>query len=860
MLDHPASHPQRRLRKVNANSQEWPEYFNQFAYVPKHESLVCSVPSSYRSNSPDFELPAPISDDEEHILVLEFSDNSKLGSTSAGVKLTPTATKKLVDKRNECFIKAVNELLAASQSNDDPCLLLQAAARDHIPVNPNGNAKNTVGLKAVPSSAERPSVSTLLDEVVSSSWYAEQLAYRTTLPSKDSRFALLSPPLPENIEIALKEARSIDSFYIHQVQAIQALVNLGKHVIVSTPTASGKSVIYQVPLLLFLERDPLTRAIFVYPTKALAQDQKLAMQQLLHACPSLQHMRVDTYDGDTPTEARKDIRENANVIFTNFDMIHASILPNEDKWRPFLKRLKVQPPTSIDLRCRLSCTITPAIFGTFKTSGSRHVAYIMRRFRRVCSALGMQPIANPLSHMSQIFGLHDNEIEVVTEDGAPTASKDFIVWTPSPIEVHPKSPMQEAVTLMRVMMERGLRVILFCKIRKVCELTMKTLRTELSVHGRQDILERVQSYRGGYNPEDRRKIEREAFTGHLLGIVATNALELGVDIGSLDAVIMLGFPISLASFVSDITCLLKDEILIEEFKRQQAGRAGRRSRDSIAALVADSLLPLDKYYMENPEELFKANGDELVLDMDSAVVLEDHSPPPLCSRRNASCVLLMKNGSVQGSRKVCEANLKKDFDGWSKKSITILKVAKVRQVDVNWTTAPRKGQKIDAVDVDTPTWHLETTGLWFDVPKWVLNFLESKKILGAEAIHSAEHAFLNRFALEQDVRTECKNEDKEYMRSESSRKRPARLIFYDPRREGGVTYKAFENERGLTRRRHFLTSMQGTVLRAILNVEFDHDAIPVQFNDRHLGQVYDTIIPAAPVGSNNQTQIHVEEA
>ena len=241
----------------------------------------------------------------------------------------------------------------------------------------------------------------------------------------------------------------------------------------------------------------------------------------------------------------------------------------------------------------------------------------MRRLRRLCAALGNNnvkfistsaTIGNPVDHFKMLFGV--KEVSLVNIDGAPSGQKEFLIWEPALIdELQPNgprnSPMYEASNLFRYLISRGVRSIVFCKHRKVCEMLMKNVRYGLSVDGRLDLLSRVVSYRGGYNQDERRRIEKDLFSGHLLGAVATNALELGIDVGALDAVICLGFPFSLSSL------------------RQQMGRAGRARRDSLAILVAENL-PLDNYYSTYPEEIFTRKPNDLNVDLDNDVIFETH--------------------------------------------------------------------------------------------------------------------------------------------------------------------------------------------------------------------------------------------
>ncbi|KAI0736617.1 P-loop containing nucleoside triphosphate hydrolase protein [Fomitopsis betulina] len=948
----------------------------KFAYIPKTELRIHAESQERRDRSPDYaqysSQAGPTADDDDHVLVLDLQENSR-GKKNANTglvsglpaALTPDAMKKLINKRNERFIQAVNELLEATSQHDDPVALLQAAARDHLPIDPSSRSFNKLtqsdskgNERVVPDPADRPTVNAVIEEIQEQEWYQDQIADRRIVEAKDGHIDELEPPLSDSIAQALRDSRKIISFYTHQVAAIRAL-SQGRHVIVSTSTASGKSVIYQVPVLRFLEEDSCTTAIFIYPTKALAQDQRLALEQLLYSCPGLEHIKVYNYDGDTPQELRAGIRESASVIFTNFDMLHASILPHEDLWRRFLKNLRLVAVDELHYYTN--------IFGS-------HVAQVMRRFRRVCTAVGnartlfvscSATIAKPKQHMQSVFGIED--IEEVTEDGAPSGRKDYLVWNPPLVDpmdekLGRRSSLTEATRLMRLLMAKGIRVILFCRIRKSCELAMKALRAELAADGRQDILDRVMAYRGGYSQQDRRKIEAEAFSGNLLGIVATNALELGVDIGVLDAVIMLGFPMGgLASF------------------RQQAGRAGRRARDALAVYVADQF-PTDQHYVQNPSELFDKPMSELVIDLDSKVILEAHLQ---CAAHEMP---LMDDDEVYfgpSMKEICKNRLVRDKEGWYHthpkflpfpakhislrggeeekysvidmtrlgkpgghpqileevevsralfelyeggvfihQGLTFLvkevshdsKTARLIRSDVNWITEPRDFTNIDAaqtyrireikdspwhayygrvelktvvfgyfkirnkaiidaVDLDTPPWERDSTGMWIDVPRPTLELMRNTGINAAEAIHAAEHAIMNRFALAADLKTECKVAEKEYKVAVSQRKRPARLIFYDPTgTNGGVSAKAFDHASDLLQQAltivescpckegcaacidspyckegNLVASKTGAlvVLKAILGRPIDVDLIPE--DPEMIAASQDTVVPAEAV-------------
>ena len=372
--------------------------------------------------------------------------------------------------------------------------------------------------------------------------------------------------------------------------------------VVATSTSSGKSLIYQLPVLHALERDPDTRALFVFPTKALAQDQKRSLREMVGYMPGLGGALVETFDGDTPWRDRDEIRDQARVIFTNPDMLHITILPNEERWRAFLQNLRF--------------VVVDELHYYNGLLGS-HVAFIMRRLRRVCAAVGNRrvrfvscsaTVANPREHFATVFGV-DN-VQLVDVDGSPSGRKEFLCWnTPYKDPGDPSSgrgnAALECARLFCALILRGARVIAFCRVREQCEKLVGAVKHELESLGRDECVARVMGYRGGYTAQDRRRIESDMFEGKLMGIVATTALELGVDIGSLDCVLTWGFPYTIANL------------------RQQSGRAGRRNKDSLSILVGDSFAT-DQYYMQNPDMLFSQPNCALQVDLDNMLVREGH--------------------------------------------------------------------------------------------------------------------------------------------------------------------------------------------------------------------------------------------
>ncbi|RKF82027.1 ATP-dependent helicase HRQ1 [Golovinomyces cichoracearum] len=516
----------------------------------------------------------------------------------------------LIKKRNSKFTNAVkNFLKQCLVKGIDPVEKIKTEALLHVPVS-SENRRTSFGLSgksvlSVPPSIkkERNSISEIITELKQSEFYTGQIVpngHRVFDP-QEAIYGNLNFRLSQNMVNALHNAKNISQFYFHQAEAINNLHD-GHHVIVATSTSSGKSLIYQIPVLYELEQDPHTRAMYIFPTKALAQDQQRSLREMMQYMHGLEETIVETFDGDTEMEHRNLIRDEGRIILTNPDMLHMTILPNEEKWRGFLKALKYVVVDEIH--------IYNGLFGS-------HVALIMRRLRRICAAVGNRSIqfiscsatvANPLEHFKTIFGI--DEVKITNFDGSPSGRKEFLFWN-TPFK-DPEDPTSgrgditaEAAKLFCHLILRRVRVIAFCRVRRGCEALVGAVKDELTSLGRLEYMELVMGYRGGYTPQDRRKIEKHMFEGKLMGIVATTALELGVDIGSLDAVITVGFPYTISNL------------------RQQSGRAGRRNKDSLSILVGDRF-PTDQHYMENPDEVFTKPNSELQVDLQNILILEGH--------------------------------------------------------------------------------------------------------------------------------------------------------------------------------------------------------------------------------------------
>uniref|UniRef100_A0ACD5YS67 Uncharacterized protein n=1 Tax=Avena sativa TaxID=4498 RepID=A0ACD5YS67_AVESA len=439
-----------------------------------------------------------------------------------------------------------------------------------------------------------------------------QIAHVEVIPGREASFSDHDLHLSDAMKASLR-CIGVTRLYAHQAQAVRA-ATAGRDVAVSTSTSSGKSLCYNVPVLESVVSSPAACALYVFPTKALAQDQLKALLQMKTAIllAGVDDFSVEIYDGDTPLQDRARIRERARVLITNPDMLHASILPCHGQFRRILSGL-----------AHVVVDEAHAYRGAFGC----HAALVLRRLRRLCADVyGRRPafvfctatLANPREHVMELAGVDD--VELVDEDARPCGAKHFVLWNSSGKKTT-NSPMTDVARLLAEMVQHGLRCIAFCKTRKLCEQVLAHAREVLEeTTTAPEMASSICVYRGGYVASERRQIEADFFGGRLRGVAATNALELGIDVGHVDATLHLGFPGSIASLW------------------QQAGRSGRRSKDSVAVYVAfDGAL--DQYFMNYPDKLFGKPIERCHVDAQNRKVLRQHlacaaAESPLCPERD----------------------------------------------------------------------------------------------------------------------------------------------------------------------------------------------------------------------------------
>ncbi|MGB8707401.1 MAG: DEAD/DEAH box helicase, partial [Dehalococcoidia bacterium] len=358
--------------------------------------------------------------------------------------------------------------------------------------------------------------------------YRQQIVHTERIVPRIASVCNLDKPLHPALQAHL-ESLGISSLYTHQAMAVNA-ARCGKNVMVATASASGKTLCYNLPVLEAILEDPSSRALYLFPTKALAQDQLRSLKEL--GCPELVSSGgCATFDGDTPQSERAGIKRQAKVVLTNPDMLHLGILPNHKSWSRLFRNLKY---VVID-----EAHVYRGVFGS-------HVANIIRRLRRLCVSYGSNPqficcsatIANPKEHAENLVRL---PFDIISEDGSPHGGKSFIFWNPPLIDETGSgrhSSNSEATFLFTELIRSNVRSLVFTRTRRLTELIYIYSREKLGA----SLGLLIKPYRAGYLPEDRRQIERELFGGQLLGVVATTTLELGIDIGDLEATVLVGYP------------------------------------------------------------------------------------------------------------------------------------------------------------------------------------------------------------------------------------------------------------------------------------------------------------------------------
>ncbi|MEX3564200.1 DEAD/DEAH box helicase [Corynebacterium phoceense] len=426
-----------------------------------------------------------------------------------------------------------------------------------------------------------------------------------TLPPRESQHAAWPSWVLPALRAKLVDA-SISAPYAHQAQLADAAW-AGRDAVIATGTSSGKSLGYQLPILTRLAEDSTTCALYLTPTKALGSDQLHAVMNLVQGIPELRGVAPAPYDGDTPQEARAGIRDHSRFIFTNPDMLHMSLLAAHQRWARVLRHLEF---IVID-----ECHSYRGVFGA-------NVALVLRRLLRLCEHYGAHPVVllasatmkDPARHAARLTGRPAADFVEVTEDGAPTGARTVALWEPGFVEGaegQNGAPVRRAATteaagIMATLIAEGARTLTFVRSRRNAEMVSLRTQEELSGRlGRPDFAQRIAAYRAGYLAEDRRALEKSLDDGSLLGVATTSALELGIDVGGLDAVVTAGFPGTVASFW------------------QQAGRAGRRGQGSLVVLVARDE-PMDTYLVHHPEALLGRPVEASVFNPENPYILYGH--------------------------------------------------------------------------------------------------------------------------------------------------------------------------------------------------------------------------------------------
>ncbi len=404
--------------------------------------------------------------------------------------------------------------------------------------------------------------------------------------------------IPEEVFPVIRDTltkRGITHLYSHQAESFNS-VTAGENIVVVTPTASGKSLCYNLPVLQKLIENPEERALYLFPTKALSQDQQSELNEIILAGEI--PIKVSTYDGDTPSSVRVSARESGRIVISNPDMLHSAILPNHPKWIKFLSNLKYVVIDEIH--------IYRGIFGS-------HMTNVIRRLKRIAKFYGSDPIficcsatiSNPLELTRQIV---ESDLTLINKSGAPTGEKHIVLYNPplvDPVQGIRKGVVLESSKIATKFLADKIKTIIFARSRVRTELIASYINKNLRNHYNENKKIRVEAYRGGYLPRERRAIEKGLRTGEIQGVVSTTALELGIDIGGLDLAVLAGFPGSISSVW------------------QQAGRAGRSNSLSAAIIIA-SASPIDQYLVKNPDYFFERSPESAWINPDNIFILLDH--------------------------------------------------------------------------------------------------------------------------------------------------------------------------------------------------------------------------------------------
>ena len=426
-------------------------------------------------------------------------------------------------------------------------------------------------------------VAEYLSALKSSPRYGPQVIYHKEIAEKRAIYKKPKKPWPADLSKALDQM-GIKSLYSHQAAAVD-LIRQGDSIIIATPTASGKSLVYNLPVFEKIFQKPETKALYLFPLKALAQDQLKAVQELAGRLPEEQRPTAAILDGDTSSYRRKKIRETLpNILISNPDMLHLSMLGYHENWSRFWSGL-----THVIMD---EAHTYRGVFGT-------HMAWVVRRLRRICGFFGTDPqfvlssatIGNPAQLANDLLGM---PVKTIIKTGAPEGRRHFVFIDPY------ESAGYAASRLLEAALKRGLRTIVYTQSRKMTELISVWTKPRLG-----DIRDKLSSYRAGFLPEERREIEGRLTSGELLGVVSTSALELGIDIGSLDICILVGYPGTIMQ------------------TWQRSGRVGRRQRESLVALIAQEDA-LDQYFMRNPEDFFDRDIEDAVLNPDNSTIMKQH--------------------------------------------------------------------------------------------------------------------------------------------------------------------------------------------------------------------------------------------